>query len=396
MRKQAQEEIKAGDYTPYFDPAQRGHVDPAEYPLEGNTLQDAIPKTQKTIDQYAARASDPQATARLNGAYERMADNPDAADWYAMRQLQEAYKTQYGPELGRTMFKQHFADSMAATTGGADPTSNYLMSQYGGYMRQRGLDVPVASADVPFPIGGRYASGNLKMFNRVFNDSPLSVDNPKRFNFSADFLGHLDRATLDEQMSNLFEPGLNQPPGDSYGVYERRLGDLAAAKGVTPAKFQEVAWAGGKNLKTPSFTGTPMIDIVNQAIHRTSRVTGLSPDEVIAGMVSGRMPTYAKGGLVEQPDYDYEGAKRAGVKADARGHMPDTYKLPNHMTFSDDSVYSQPGHEGGKWRQAPNGRWGFWASPENLRQHSLPEMQSYFAQVEPDSFAVYPSDYRVK
>ena len=400
-RKQAQSEIKSGDYTPYFDASQRTYADPSNYPLEGRTLTDALPAKQDTIERYRVRANDPGALGRLSEAYTRMEGNPNAEDWYAMGQLEKAYIDKLGPEAGREAFKQHFAVPMAATTGGADPTSNYLMSQYGGFMRRQGLPVPTASADVPYPVGGRFASNNLRMYNRVLHDTPLSVDNPKRFNFAANFMGHREPATIDEQMSNLFEPGLQQPPGDSYGVYEQALSDLAAKRGVPASNFQDVAWAGGKNMKDASFKGMPMIDVINHAIHRTSRVTGLDPDVVVEGMVSGSLPTYADGGLVEAPDYDYAGAKRAGVKPDVRGHMPDTYKLPNHMTFSDDSIYSQPGHEGGKWRQTPDGSWVFWASPLNASQHSLPEMSSYFHRVEqghpgtPDSFAVYPSDYRL-
>ncbi|HXK19672.1 MAG TPA: hypothetical protein VNG33_17800, partial [Polyangiaceae bacterium] len=48
---------------------------------------------------------------------------------------------------------------------------------------------------------------------------------------------------------------------------------------------------------------------------------------------------YASGGGVD--DYDYQAAERAGVKPDpATGHMPDTFKKPNHMTFSNESQYS--------------------------------------------------------
>lgn len=305
VRKQAQAEIKAGEYTPYFDPAQRFYVDPAGYPLIGRTIEDALPAKQATIDKYAAIANDPGALGRLIAAYDRMQGNPNAEDWYAMGQLEGAYKDALGADAGREAYGKHFADAMAATTGGSDPTSNYLMSQYGGFMRRQGEIVPTVSADVPYPVGGRFAANNLKMYNRVFHDpSPLTTANPKRFNFSADFKGHLDRATIDEQMSDLFVPGMQIPPGDSYGVFEQALADLAAKRGVEPARFQDVAWAGGKNAKDPSFTGVPMIDIVNHAIHRTSRVTGLDPDEVVRGMVTQSIPTYADGGLVEEPGYD--------------------------------------------------------------------------------------------
>lgn len=52
-------------------------------------------------------------------------------------------------------------------------------------------------------------------------------------------------------------------------------------------------------------------------------------------------------------DYDLRGAYLAGVKPAADGHWPDTFKKPNHPTFSDQSRYARygnPGHwEGTKY-----------------------------------------------
>ena len=41
-------------------------------------------------------------------------------------------------------------------------------------------------------------------------------------------------------------------------------------------------------------------------------------------------------------DYDMRGLWKANPNAtpDERGHWPDTYKLPNHPTFSDQSIYA--------------------------------------------------------
>lgn len=40
-------------------------------------------------------------------------------------------------------------------------------------------------------------------------------------------------------------------------------------------------------------------------------------------------------------DYDLRGAYKAGVKADPEsGHWPDTFKKPNHPTFSNQSQYA--------------------------------------------------------
>ena len=100
-------------------------------------------------------------------------------------------------------------------------------------------------------------------------------------------------------------------------------------------------------------------------------------------------------------DYDTAGAQAAGLKPDARGHMPDTFKLPNHMTFSDESKYSKPGQEGGHWKyidkdgketddKTPGGTWEFFASPFNLKQHSASELKQYFKTQEPNSKLFIP------
>lgn len=300
-RKAAQADISEGNFTPYFTPSERFYVDPAPYNLQGNTLIDAMPKRADTIAKYEALANDPGALSRLTEAYQRGSENPDASKWYAMGQLEDAFRQQYGDELGRDLFKARFADAMAATTGGADPTSNLLMAKYANYMKEAGQPLPEKSYDLPFPIGGRYASGNIAMYDRLLGEegAGLTTANPKRFNFSGNFLGDINRATIDEQMSGLFQPGMMIPPGDSYGVYERALGDLASKYGVAPAEFQDVAWAGGKLAKTPKYRPQPMIQTINEAIERTARVTGLDPDEVVAeGLVGARRPMYAQGGLV--------------------------------------------------------------------------------------------------
>jgi hypothetical protein len=301
-RRAAQADISEGNFTPFFDPAARFYVDPEPYNLQGNTLVDAMPKMPKTIAKYEGMANEPGGLARLESAYTRGLEYPDASKWYAMGQLEDAFRQQYGDEVGRQMFKARFADAMSATTGGADPTANLLMAKYANFMKEAGAPLPEKSYDLPFPIGGRYASGNIAMYDRLLGEdgAGLTTANPKRFNFSANFLGDINRATIDEQMSGLFQPGMMIPPGDSYGIYEKALGDLARKYGAAPAEFQDVAWAGGKLEKTPKYRPQPMIQTINEAIERTSRVTGLSPEEVVAeGLVGAKRPVYARGGMVE-------------------------------------------------------------------------------------------------
>ena len=88
-------------------------------------------------------------------------------------------------------------------------------------------------------------------------------------------------------------------------------------------------------------------------------------------------------------DYDLQGAWQGRAAQAGNGHLPDTYKLPNHMTFSNESKYSVPGREGGNWEGGSP--WSFWASPENVRQHDPYELMRYFQRYEPDAQLILPS-----
>lgn len=292
-RKAAQKEIDAGNYEPVFPIQDRFYVDSANYPLVGDTLTDAMPKKQVTIDKYRERFDTPEIRQRLQAAFLRGNADPNAQRWYAMGQLEKAYVDELGAEAGRKAFKTDFADAMAATTGGADPTDNLMMAHYGNVLRARGEPIPQNAFDMPFPIGGRYAGGNMRMYDKVINQGRdfVASETPKRFNFSANFQGHKNRATIDEQMSGGFEKGLAVPPGDSYGVMEGVVADIARQNKVPSAEAQDVMWAGLKGT-----AGKPMIQHVNEALERTARITGMSPQEVLRKNLIRKMgPLYGVG-----------------------------------------------------------------------------------------------------
>jgi hypothetical protein len=64
-------------------------------------------------------------------------------------------------------------------------------------------------------------------------------------------------------------------------------------------------------------------------------------------------------------DYDMQGAWKNGFRPDENLHFPDKYKKPNHPSFSNESIYSNPNFEGGKWSY-PNGKETFTQSIANL------------------------------
>src|SRR5262249_33446011 len=136
----AQRDIDAGNYTPYFDPAQRFDVDPANYPAVTPTIEQVMKKPE-TRAKYETVTMSPESKARLDEAFQRgMKQEAGAGNWYQMGQLENEFIKEYGPEEGRRLFKERFADAMAATTGGADPTSNLMMAQYGNYLKATGQE----------------------------------------------------------------------------------------------------------------------------------------------------------------------------------------------------------------------------------------------------------------
>lgn len=116
-----------------------------------------------------------------------------------------------------------------------------------------------------------------------------------------------------------------------------------------------------------------------------------SSDEVMYDTWRRKLPE----GQQSAQDYDLRGAWQAGLGRAGNGHFPDTYKKPNHPTFNNESVYSTPEHQGGQWAGTDGGPWTFWASPENVRNMPVLQLQDYFRRVEPDSNVVFPFDYRM-
>jgi hypothetical protein len=78
-------------------------------------------------------------------------------------------------------------------------------------------------------------------------------------------------------------------------------------------------------------------------------------------------------------DYDMRGAWKAMAKQAGNGHFPDTFKKPNHPTFSDESMYAGPGLPGGHW-----GDGVFAPAQTNLRNYGLLPLLGYMQRTEPD------------
>lgn len=95
----------------------------------------------------------------------------------------------------------------------------------------------------------------------------------------------------------------------------------------------------------------------------------------------------------DSEDYDMRGwyKDNPGVNPNAPGvHYPDTYKKPNHPTFSMDSKYNGiDGQFGGVWGKE-DGKDTFTPSSHNLKNMTKDQLQDYFKRVEPKGILKLP------
>jgi hypothetical protein len=325
-RTKAQKEIDAGNYQPYFDVGKREFVDSKDYPLKGNTLIDTLPAKEATLEEKKKLFDTPENRANIQAAYDKAKNDPNAAHWYAMKQLEKEFIDELGPELGRKMFKRRFADAMAATTGGVDPQGNLLLAAYMNHLDATGKPFPSASHELPSPIGGgKYGvMPNIEQYKKlVASGAGIEAgSNPKRFDFSANFQGHRGPATIDEQGMDLMAPipvkkkdgsvvleKRTAPNAGEYGVIEQVWADVAKANGLDPSNLQDVAWAGAKGIK-----GKPMIQVINEALARTAKVTGLSQKEVLRNFIRAQGPLYGIAATAIPSVIAAKYAERAGLQ----------------------------------------------------------------------------------
>jgi hypothetical protein len=95
----------------------------------------------------------------------------------------------------------------------------------------------------------------------------------------------------------------------------------------------------------------------------------------------------------DEQDYDLEGfyntLKATPIEG---GHLPDTFKKPNHPTFSDQSKYHVPFvQQGGSWSEEGV----FTPSEHNLKNMGKSNLQSYFNEVESPEALNLPQSARM-
>jgi len=123
-----------------------------------------------------------------------------------------------------------------------------------------------------------------------------------------------------------------------------------------------------------------------------------SPLEVLTAAMNAQRPTNMTSAMARTPEpgYDYRGyIAKYGVPDQSKGqHLTDEFKLPNHITFSTHSKYSNDQTPGGVWDTVdhPDGKkWRYTPSDYVLAQQGTDRLQNYFATREPDSILNIPN-----
>lgn len=103
--------------------------------------------------------------------------------------------------------------------------------------------------------------------------------------------------------------------------------------------------------------------------------TKLSPQE------ESEFQTWAKQKNREKDlfDYDLRGAWKDNVQEAENGHLPDTYKKPNHPTFSDESKYAEKGNHG-KWSR--EGDKDVYTARAGMSEYDKQLLVDYFNRIE--------------
>jgi len=291
------EQMRKEGYTPYFDPAKRTYVDPANYPDANVDTLSIQPQREATMQEYKKWIDAPETMKQLEAAYKRGANLGNADDWYAMAQFEKEYIKEFGEKEGRQRFLDEFAVPMAATTSGQAPPANFLMAQYLEYNRRQGNPVPAAVHELPVTVsGGPFGKTNLKnyaLYRQGGGYQALGRDQPKMHNFVRSFLGDLSRAVIDDQMASgmLAHAPKSVQAGArdvAYGLLEEPVHRAALRRGLQPGNLQDVSWAGFKRASEG-----PMVQVINDAIERTHRLTGMPRDEIVRrGLMRKEIPIY--------------------------------------------------------------------------------------------------------
>jgi len=124
----------------------------------------------------------------------------------------------------------------------------------------------------------------------------------------------------------------------------------------------------------------------DDAYYRQRFNTQLSPEELkqYSEWLAEQSKAAKRDLSQDEIDYDLRGAWKSGAAQGEDGHLPDTFKKPNHPTFSEESQYHGKEYRGGRWVYAEDGKPMAFEQSDTNAQH-WPEwaIKDYLNRAEP-------------
>jgi len=122
--------------------------------------------------------------------------------------------------------------------------------------------------------------------------------------------------------------------------------------------------------------------------------TALSPDDERSFQLWVNDQSQKTGRNIANDSYDYDLRgwwKQNGSQPLSDDHLVDTFKKPNHPTFSDQSQYhGVGGNYGGTWNTNADGSYSFVPGRTNLTMFHPDELRDYFGRVERGNNLILP------
>lgn len=300
--------------------------------------------------------------------------------------LGDHYRTRAEEEGGASIGADAYgAVSSEPTTGPAAPTQGHLneettsvLGNIQDRLKAQGIDVsPSSTYRSPAhnaQVGGRQASRHTT--GQAF-DLPTAGKSQQQLEQMFDAIAAQAGVTQIGWEGDHFHVGTGQHAKGKI-AFGPNKNDLAGAPDWFVQKVK--GWQGS----AIPVTGSPTAG--------AAPGTHLSPEDEAAYQKWAQEKSAARGFNVDSPDYDMRGYwKEHGQGATPQGdeHYPDTYKLPNHPTFSVESKYSTPENPGGQWVQTGDGKTMFIAGPANVA-NGIEKTRAYLQNNDPDVQLVVP------
>lgn len=174
-----------------------------------------------------------------------------------------------------------------------------------------------------------------------------------------------------ETTSLLQRMALEAPKGMLEFIGER-LKDMVKSKKTV----QQIA---DETFKVISDSTMGLSAVNEQFIKLGFTIDALGKKQIPSGLLN--TTTDIPSGTTANPDYDFAGyVKKYGIPDQSKGqNLTSEFKLPTHITFSNESKYSSTAMQGGSWAGSEKTKqWQFTPSEFNLSQHSVQEYKDYF------------------